>query len=111
MPRKPARKVQDEAIKMIEGTFLGLGAERVEQTEDEYSNRYWTLSTNAGTMLLSAVDCDFIHCRFYDVEAANKVLCAGRLNSHSGKWNWHFYVTNIEETLAQFAREVRALTN
>jgi hypothetical protein len=114
MPRKPAKKVQDEAIKMIEGTFLGLGAERVEQIGDSYFDRFWTLETTGGLLKMTASDYEFIHCVFDDVEAARKVMYTGpssRLNPHSGKWNWHFYVTNIEETLAQFAREVRALTN
>ena len=112
MARKPAKAVQEKAVEKIEGAFLALGAERVEQTGDSYSDRYWTLNTKVGELKLVAVDYEFIHCVFEDVDAAKKVLFTGpssRLNPHSGKWNWHFYVQDLEVHLAQFGREVRAI--
>lgn len=112
--RKPAKAVQKKAIAMIEGCFLGLGAERVKKDPelDSTERDYFTLNTKVGSMLLIAADYEFIHCRFNDVQAAKAVLFTNphsRLNPHSGKWNWHFYVASIEETLAQFGREVRPI--
>lgn len=109
--RKPTKAKQAEGIRMIEGAFIVLGAER-KPSNGEYDDREWTLATKAGPLTLKAVDCEFIHCRFEDVEKAKDHLGHSpnsRLNPYSGKWNWHFDHLFIEVNLAQFGREVRSL--
>lgn len=62
------------------------------------------LQTRFGGMQLKVYD-DWVACRFENIEAARLGLPPGRLNPHSGKWNWHFERPGFDDLLA-LAREL-----
>lgn len=64
----------------------------------------WVLKTRLGPLHVKAYD-DWVACRFENIEAARSALGQGRLNRHSGKWNWHFEQPGLDELMA-FAREL-----
>lgn len=108
--RQPAKAKIAAALKKIHQSFANIGAVQVEQTGDDYADKFFTLDTKGGLLKLCASDYDFIHCRFEDVEAAKIALPVyldgSRLNRYSGKWNFHFSLETIDQALEQFEFEV-----
>ena len=69
------------------------------------------LNTIVGKLRLFLYDGDSgymtVFGRFDDIEAAKK-LCD--INPHSGKWNHHYGVVDVDDAVSDFKRKIAALT-
>ncbi len=68
----------------------------------------YELQTPAGALSVRADD-NWIACRFSDEKLAAKVVCEGGLNRHNGKWNWHGYDHDRQQTVYEFASALKNL--
>lgn len=75
------RKLSD----LVGGFVMKHGGRMTYAGSDTYFPDY-VLPTNLGDLVVH-VNGDWIHCRFEDVQRAVKVIGAGNMNPHSGKWN------------------------
>jgi len=88
--KEPRRK--SKALLELEAAFVervaeylrGLGAQ---QAETSHTRIGFAVQTIAGRLEISVYP-EFIACRFVDVDRARATVVGGRLNPHSGKWNF-----------------------
>jgi hypothetical protein len=87
------------------------GAQADDQPDCSSGPRPMYVETLAGRLRITCYG-DWLACRFDDVERAKPLLPHGpgeRLNSHSGKWNFHFGRIPAEEALAAFRAELEPI--
>ncbi len=106
-----ARRVRQHVLS-VGGRLVEVGQVIVEDGQRVVTPDRMELTTRAGTLSVTPY-AGWVACRFHDVKAAAALLgshpATGRLNPHSGKWNFHFGRCTAEEALGVFARELAAV--
>jgi hypothetical protein len=88
-----------------------LGAQADATSDHPTNGQAVYVETRAGRLRVTCYG-DWLACRFDDVDRAKALLPHGpgeRLNSYSGKWNFHFGRITAEEALAAFRAELEPI--
>ena len=105
------KRERDRLTRILARYLATLGAQTEETSDRSTGPQAMYIETLAGRLQITCYG-DWLACRFDDVDRAKALLPHGpgeRLNSHSGKWNFHFGRITAEEALAAFRAELEPI--
>jgi hypothetical protein len=110
--RQMTKRAQWKLAKLVREFVLVHGGIEIETNPLGGLGGRMALPTICGTLHVTPYG-SWIACRFYDTDAAVAHFGYqpgyGRLNPHSGKWNFHFSAIPAADALAEFEAEVLPL--